>query len=227
MPKPELCGISLQDFIIRMEEFHGYRSPGLLLGGMMVDVALRELGPTPYLNVVTETVVCLPDAVQLLTPCTIGNGFLQVLDWGKFALTSYDRLSLSGARVWLNPDALSDYPLIRRWFERSDHPTQKPPFEELASEILAGGENLISQRPVRLHRALKDSQRGALDAANLIPSIWAPPVRPAAIKPTISISHPIIGLPVGRSGFKTPFSVLTSQSLMHEFASAEGETDDS
>jgi formylmethanofuran dehydrogenase subunit E len=159
MPKPELCGISLQDFIIRMEEFHGYRSPGLLLGGMMVDVALRELGPTPYLNVVTETVVCLPDAVQLLTPCTIGNGFLQVLDWGKFALTSYDRLSLSGARVWLNPDALSDYPLIRRWFERSDHPTQKPPFEELASEILAGGENLISQRPVRLHRALKDSQR--------------------------------------------------------------------
>ena len=87
MGEPELCGVSLADFLIRMEEFHGYRSPGLLLGGVMVDVALRELGTTPYLNVVTETVVCLPDAVQLLTPCTIGNGFLQVLDWGKFAIT--------------------------------------------------------------------------------------------------------------------------------------------
>jgi formylmethanofuran dehydrogenase subunit E len=159
MPKPVLCGVNLEDFIIRMEEFHGYRSPGLLLGGIMVDVALRELEPTPYLNVVTETVVCLPDAVQLLTPCTIGNGFLQVLDWGKFALTLYDRLSLSGVRVWLNPDALEDYPLIRHWFERSPHPTQKPPFDELSSEILAAGAHLIRHQPVRLHRALKDSQR--------------------------------------------------------------------
>lgn len=159
MPEPTLCGIKLEDFIIRMEEFHGYRSPGLLLGGMMVDAALRELEPTPYLNVVTETVVCLPDAVQLLTPCTIGNGFLQVLDWGKFALTTYDRLALSGVRAWLNSDALSNYPSIRYWFERSPQPTQKSPFDELASEILAAGADLISYRPVRLHRALKDSQR--------------------------------------------------------------------
>ena len=104
MSEPIICGISLADFFIRMEEFHGYRAPDLLLGGLMVDVADQELGPTPYLNIVTETVICLPDAVQLLTPCTIGNGFLQVLGWGKFALTSYDLLTLSGVRVWLNPD---------------------------------------------------------------------------------------------------------------------------
>jgi hypothetical protein len=77
MPDPVFCGINLADYLIRMEEFHGFRSPGLLPGGIMVDMSLKELGTTPYLNVVTETVVCLPDAVQLLTPCTIGNGFLQ------------------------------------------------------------------------------------------------------------------------------------------------------
>ncbi|UCH22811.1 MAG: tRNA CCA-pyrophosphorylase [Deltaproteobacteria bacterium] len=159
MPDPEICGLKLDDFLIRMEEFHGYRSPGLLLGGMMLGTALQELGPTPYLNVVTETVVCLPDAVQLLTPCTIGNGFLQVLDWGKFALTSYDRLTLSGVRVWLNSDSLSDYPLICAWFERSANRPEKPAFQELAAEILLAGTHLIGQQDVRLHRALKDSHR--------------------------------------------------------------------
>ena len=159
MPEPVICGLNLEDFLIRMEEFHGYRSSGLLIGGMMVDVALRQLGTTPYLNIVTETVVCLPDAVQLLTPCTIGNGFLQVLDWGKFALTSYDRLSLSGVRVWMNPDTLVDYPLTQRWFERSKRTTERLHFEDLASEILAGGEDLLAHQPVRLHRALKDTDR--------------------------------------------------------------------
>ena len=62
---------------------------------------------------VTETVVCLPDAVQLLTPCTIGNGFLQILDWGKFALTGYDRETLAGVRVWLNDEALTDWEALR------------------------------------------------------------------------------------------------------------------
>ena len=152
-----ICGLSLEDYLIRMEEFHGYRSPGLLIGGIMVDVALRQLGSTPYLNVVTETVVCLPDAVQLLTPCTIGNGFLQVLDWGKFALTCYDRLELSGVRVRMKSEALSDYPLIRDWFERSNRTREKPRFEDLTPEILAGGEDLVAYRHVRLHKALKDT----------------------------------------------------------------------
>ena len=66
MTTEELCGVKLHDFIISMEEFHGYRSPGILLGGFMLDAGLQELGPTPYLNIVSETVVCLPDAVQLL-----------------------------------------------------------------------------------------------------------------------------------------------------------------
>ena len=158
MSEPIICGLNLEDYLILVEEFHGYRSPGLLLGGVMVDAALRELEPTPYLNIVTETVVCLPDAVQLLTPCTIGNGFLKVFDWGKFALTCYDRVTLSGVRAWLNPDVLVGYPLIRSWFERSGSLKQKQPFEQLASEILKGSADILNHQAVKLNRALKDSE---------------------------------------------------------------------
>ena len=158
MTERYICGIKYEDFLIRVEEFHGYRSPGILLGGIMLDRSLREMEPAPYLNMVSETMVCLPDAVQLLTPCTIGNGFLQILDWGKFALTGYDRVTLSGVRVWLNHYRLSDYPLIRAWFERTGQPKEKPPFEELAAEILDASEDLILYRPVKLHHALKDSK---------------------------------------------------------------------
>ena len=156
MKTVKLCGIAYEDFLIEMEAFHGHRSPGVLLGGLMLNRTLEELESTPYLNVVCETVICLPDAIQMLTPCTFGNGFLQVLDWGKFALTAYDRQTLSGTRGWLNPDRLEEYPLIHKWFERTGQPREKPPFDLLAEEMLTAVPQLIVCRPVSLYRALKD-----------------------------------------------------------------------
>lgn len=158
MNKPTLCDMNYEDFLIRMEEFHGYRSPGMLIGAYMLDLALKRLGPTQYLNVVSETVVCLPDAIQLLTPCTYGNGFLQVLDWGKFALTAYERQTLAGVRVGLDNEVLPGYPLIRGWFERTGRPKQKPPFEELAGEIGAAVAKILVGRAVQLKKLLKDSR---------------------------------------------------------------------
>jgi hypothetical protein len=32
MTDPEICGITYKDFVIRVEEFHGYRSPGNIKG---------------------------------------------------------------------------------------------------------------------------------------------------------------------------------------------------
>lgn len=158
MTQQRICGVDLNDFIIQMEEFHGYRSPGMLLGGFMVEAALERLGPTPYLNIVSESVVCLPDAVQLLTPCTIGNGFLQLLDWGKFALTAYDRINLSGLRVGLDLDRIEGYPLIRQWFDRTARAGEKPPFEAFAAEVQAACGEVIVCQAVRMHRALKGDQ---------------------------------------------------------------------
>lgn len=158
MSQDTVCGVNCEDFLIHMEEFHGARSPGMLVGSIMLDVGLQKLGPVPFLNVVCETVVCLPDAIQILTPCTIGNGFLQILDWGKFALTAYDREALSGIRTCINHTKLSNYPLVQKWFQRTGGPRDKPPFEQLAKEILTARSQLISHEPVRLYRALKNSK---------------------------------------------------------------------
>ena len=158
MQRETICGVDVASYVIRMEEFHGYRSPGMLIGGVMIENGTTLLGSTPYLNVVCETVVCLPDAVQLLTPCTFGNGFLQVLDWGKFALTVYDRDRLVGVRVWLNSDGLKSYPLISDWFQRTGAIREKPPFEDLGAEVLAAGSDLIGSSWVRLPRSLKDKK---------------------------------------------------------------------
>ena len=158
MGRETICGVNVDAYVIRMEEFHGYRSPGMLIGGVMIENGTTLLGSTPYLNVVCETVVCLPDAVQLLTPCTFGNGFLQILDWGKFALTVYDRGRLDGVRVWLNPAGMASYPLISDWFQRTGVRREKPHFEDLAVEVLAAGPDLISSCRVRLPRSLKEKR---------------------------------------------------------------------
>ena len=54
-------------------------------------------------DAICETRNCLPDAVQLLTPCTIGNGWLKVVNVGRFALTLYDKYQGEGVRVYLDP----------------------------------------------------------------------------------------------------------------------------
>jgi formylmethanofuran dehydrogenase subunit E len=153
-----ICRMAIDDLVLKIEEFHGYRSPGILMGSRMIETALQGLGETPYLNMVSETVVCLPDAVQLLTGCTMGNGFLQILDWGKFAVTAYDRTTLEGVRVWLNPDRLEGYPMIRAWFKRNRNGKPKPPFEDMAAEILAAESALLPFRRVRLLKPLKNDQ---------------------------------------------------------------------
>jgi formylmethanofuran dehydrogenase subunit E len=159
MSNKTICGMTYEDYVIAMEEFHGGRSPGMLVGGLMIDLALRELGPTPYLNMVTETRLCVPDAVQITTPCTMGNGYLQVLDWGIFGVTAYDRMELIGVRVGLAYDCMKQYPLINSWFDRAARVGEMPAFNDLAVEVMAAGDTLLTSRKVTVKKALKESKR--------------------------------------------------------------------
>lgn len=153
-----ICGLDLEAYLVRAEEFHGHVSPGVVLGGFLLDAAWARLGDTPYLNAVVETVVCLPDAVQMLTPCTLGNGFLQVLDWGKFALTLYDRQTLTGYRAWADRQAIAQVPAIAAWFLRTGQPLPK---EEVVRHIAAHGPDLARVAPVRLPQGLKPTEKVA------------------------------------------------------------------
>jgi formylmethanofuran dehydrogenase subunit E len=100
----KICGRPLKQFLGEVEKFHGWKAPGILIGGFMVDWGLELLGGGVEFDAIVETSHCLPDAVQIFTPCTIGNGWMKILDWDKFAISFYGRRTL-GER---------EYGLIRR-----------------------------------------------------------------------------------------------------------------
>jgi len=151
-----LAGVAIEEFLRKAEEFHGHISPGVVTGGFLVDAALSELPPTEHLNAVTETVVCLPDAVQILTQCTLGNSFLQVLDWGKFAVTFYDRMSLRGVRAWLVPELIEAEPIVASWYLRNGQKVDK---EVVIRELLGCGRDLVRVRHVTMRQALKNTEK--------------------------------------------------------------------
>jgi formylmethanofuran dehydrogenase subunit E len=153
-----VAGLDTDEFLSRAELLHGHISPGVVAGGFLVQAAQGLHPPGPYLNAVVETVVCLPDAVQILTPCSLGNGFLQVLDWGKFALTLYDRETLSGARAWLDPERAAAFPLIAGWYLRPKD-GDKVDKEVVVRELLAHGPELVRCSPVELEAGLKPTAK--------------------------------------------------------------------
>ena len=80
---------SRDDFIEAARNFHGSVSPGLMIGASMVQLALHFMGGSQHFHALCETCRDLPDAVQLLTPCTAGNGRLHILELGRLAVTLF------------------------------------------------------------------------------------------------------------------------------------------
>ena len=75
-----------------------------------------DMGCLPYVFpgyqyiTVPETRACLPNSVQLLTPCTTGNGWLKVMDLGRFALSLYVKYQGEGIRVNLDSAKARGFP---------------------------------------------------------------------------------------------------------------------
>lgn len=108
-----ICTYSYEEYLQLVKSFHGTLAPGLLIGGFMVDLAMKHLPEGELFDAVCETPVCLPDAVQILTPCTIGNGWLSIVPFGKFAVTLYEKYSGKGVRVFLDTKKLEVWPEVR------------------------------------------------------------------------------------------------------------------
>jgi len=154
-----VAGLPLKDAVEKIEWFHGSLAPGLLLGGFMVDVA-RELLPESVLyNAVVESPYCLPDAVQLFTPCTVGNSWLQLVDYGRFALTLYDKDTGLGVRVWADVSKMDAHPKIRDWFLKRV-PKKDLPLETLIPAILTAGRSIFSSKPVRVSETIGVGKKG-------------------------------------------------------------------
>ncbi|HOP46983.1 MAG TPA: formylmethanofuran dehydrogenase subunit E family protein [Desulfobacteraceae bacterium] len=104
------------EFLEKIRTVHGSTAPGVVLGGIMLDYARRHLPEGCIFDVVCETRSCLPDSVQILTPCSLGNGWLKVIPLGRFALSLFDKYSGKGIRCFLDPAKTVKWPEIHSWF---------------------------------------------------------------------------------------------------------------
>ena len=140
---------SYEEYLHLVESFHGSLAPGLIIGGFMVDLALKHLPEGEFFDAVCETPACLPDAVQILTPCTIGNGWLTVLNLGRFAVTFYEKYGGAGVRVYLDAKKLEDWPEVRDWYLKR-RKKQNQNAERLMAQIKETGHALLSLQRVHI-----------------------------------------------------------------------------
>ena len=157
-----ICGMPLEKCLEKIERFHGWKAPGLVLGLFLVDRSRSLIGEAVEFDVIVESRHCLPDAVQLFTPCTIGNGWMQILDWDKFALSFYDRRSRRGWRVWLDLRKAEAYADLYRWFMRTV-PKKKLPLEVLLPVIIEAGPVVLSEMPVTITRYFSRVKKAAIN----------------------------------------------------------------
>jgi len=140
---------SIDEYIKMVTSFHGYPAPGVLIGGFMVDLAYTKLPKDGLYEVICETAKCLPDAIQLLTPCSTGNQRLKVIDTGRYAFTLYEKRSGEGVRVYLDWTLLDEWPEIKGWFLKL---TPKEAQDEgvLIREIKEAGSDICGMEKVQV-----------------------------------------------------------------------------
>lgn len=144
-----ICTYSYKEYLHLVKSFHGSLAPGLIIGGFIVDLAMKNLPEGEFFDAVCETPVCLPDAVQILTPCTIGNGWLSVVNFGKFAVTLYEKYSGKGVRVYLNTKKLEAWPEIRDWYLKKKKKNEQDS-DLLLAQIKKAGHSLLSIQCVQV-----------------------------------------------------------------------------
>lgn len=153
---------SIEDYMHMVKSFHGNVAPGLIIGGFMVDLARNHLPSEVLYDAICETRTCLPDAVQLLTPCTVGNGWLKVIDFGRFALCLYDKYQGDGVRVFLDSDKVENWPVVRDWFFKMKPKKDQDP-EQLRDHIIDAGAKILTLQEVRVDSSfLGKNGKGAI-----------------------------------------------------------------
>ena len=143
---------SFDDFMDTARSFHGAATPGMMLAAFMTELALHSMGRTSSFHALCETDRDLPDAVQLLTPCTAGNGRLHVLDLGRFALTLFRTPGGKGVRVYLDLAKTAGWPHIRRW-ALQDPMADERSLVRLEREIRKAGIAVLSTSSVQVRDA--------------------------------------------------------------------------
>ncbi|MFW5499341.1 MULTISPECIES: FmdE family protein [unclassified Maridesulfovibrio] len=137
------------EFIEAARRFHGSPAPGLILGGYMMEEARKHLPEGTLFDAISETSWCLPDAVQMLTLCSTGNGWLRVKNLGVYALSLYDKYTGEGVRIRVDPEKLKDWPETESWFFKR-RPKHEQDSVKLHAEIREAGASFCSIEAVQI-----------------------------------------------------------------------------
>jgi formylmethanofuran dehydrogenase subunit E len=157
-----ICSHTFEEYLEIVESFHGHVAPGMILGGFMVDLARRHIPQGTLADALSETPKCLPDAIQLLTPCTVGNGWLRILNLGRFAMAFYDKRNGEGVRVFADLPKMEPWPEIRDWFLKRK-PKEAQDRTLLLQQIREAGSAVCGVRTVRLRDdVIRVRRRGPL-----------------------------------------------------------------
>ena len=146
---------TFDEFKEKAAAFHGYPAPGLLLGGYMVEMAKGALPEGTLFDAVVETSKCLPDAVQLLSLCSYGNGWMRVVNLGRYALALYDKHTGEGFRVFVDSDKIEQWPELAAWFFKRK-PKKEQDTQRLFREIQACGPQICAMRPVQVEERFRN-----------------------------------------------------------------------
>lgn len=114
-----------KEFLEMTGHFHGYPAPGAILGCYMVEMAKTRIPDGILYDAICETSWCLPDAVQMLTPCTIGNGWLKILNLGLYAVSLYDKFTGEGIRIFIDSRKLLEFDEISNWLLKRKPKTEQ------------------------------------------------------------------------------------------------------
>ena len=160
---------SFEEFIEKIKAFHGSIAPGIVAGGIMVDIAKANLPEGEFFDVICESQHCLPDAVQLLTPCTIGNRWLKIAETSRYSLTFYNKYTGAGIRVYLDAAKLTDWHAIRAWFLK-ERPKKEQTMELILDEFKRAGTGIYSTEKVTVKPSYLTDSKKKRSAIALCPS---------------------------------------------------------
>ena len=144
---------SFEEFKSLAERFHGYAAPGLLLGGYMVALAKSRLPEGTLFEAISETRKCLPDAVQLLSLCSMGNNWLKVRDLGRYAVSLYDKRTGRGVRVSVSLEKLKAWPEYYSWLMKLK-PKKEQDEKQLLAEIEEAGDSVCVVEDITVDASL-------------------------------------------------------------------------
>jgi len=117
----------------------------------MVEAAKDLLAQGILYDAISETAWCLPDAVQMLTPCTVGNGWLRIMNLGIYAVTLYDKETCRGFRVAVDTHKLAEWPEMQTWLMKSK-PKREQDSVRLREEIRLAGASVCRIDAVNVQR---------------------------------------------------------------------------